>query len=126
MPHLTGDLTGPGKLLDYRALNQKLRTEHDIKVPRHLVHTVLADLDPAGLDARRLQIKTKERNRKYHFRPVDPYGLCHLTDMINSADIKLQPFPYAFTAVWARFRERSCTSLFVIQTQTHACLEKRI
>ena len=45
--------------MGYRALNQKLRTEHDIKVPRHLVHTVLADLDPAGLDARRLQNKRK-------------------------------------------------------------------
>ena len=101
--------------MGYRALNQKLRTEHDIKVPRHLVHNVLADLDPAGLDARRLQNKGKKR--KYHFRPVDPYGLCHLTDMINSADIKIQPFPYAFAAVWTRFRERSCTS-FVCYTNS--------
>ena len=54
------ELNGPGKLLGYRALNQKLRTEHEIKVPRHLVHTVLADLDPAGLDARRLQNKGKK------------------------------------------------------------------
>ena len=27
------ELNGPGKLLGFRALNQKLRTEHDIKVP---------------------------------------------------------------------------------------------
>ena len=53
-------LNGPGKLLGYRALNQKLRTEHDIKAPRHLVHTVLANLDPAGLGARRLQKKGKK------------------------------------------------------------------
>ena len=54
------ELNGPGKLLGYIALNQKLRTEHDIKVPRHLVHTVLADLDPEGLGARRLQNKGKK------------------------------------------------------------------
>ena len=27
------ELQGPGKLLGYRAMNQKLRTEHNIKVP---------------------------------------------------------------------------------------------
>ena len=48
------ELNGPGKLLGFRALNKK------IKVPRHLVHTVLTDLDPAGLDARRLQNKGKK------------------------------------------------------------------
>ena len=36
------ELNGPGRCLGYRALNQKLRSEHNIKVPRHLVHNVLA------------------------------------------------------------------------------------
>ena len=40
------ELEGPGKLLGYRAMNQKLRTEYNIKVPRHLVENVLGDLDP--------------------------------------------------------------------------------
>ena len=39
------ELEGPGKLLGYRAMNQKLRTEYNIKVPRHLVENVLGDLD---------------------------------------------------------------------------------
>lgn len=53
------ELEGPGKLLGYRALNQKLRTVHDVKVPRHFVHNVLAELDPDGLEARGLQKKAK-------------------------------------------------------------------
>jgi hypothetical protein len=54
------ELNGPGKLLGYRALNQKLRTVHNVKVPRHLVHHVLAELDPDGLEARSLQKKAKK------------------------------------------------------------------
>ena len=32
------ELDGPGKLLGYWALNMKLRTEHEVQVPRHLVY----------------------------------------------------------------------------------------
>jgi hypothetical protein len=35
------DLQGTGKLLGYRAMKQKLRTEHNVKVPRHLVHNMM-------------------------------------------------------------------------------------
>ena len=49
------ELSGPGKLLGYRALNQKLRIKHGVKVPRHLIHNVMADLDQAGLDRRNLK-----------------------------------------------------------------------
>ncbi len=49
------ELSGPGKLLGYRALNQKLRMQHNVKVPRHLVHNVMADLDQSGLDCRNLR-----------------------------------------------------------------------
>ena len=54
------ELQGPGRLLGYRALNQKLRIEHRIKVPRHLVYNMMANLDPEGLEARNLQKKTKK------------------------------------------------------------------
>ena len=40
------ELEGPGRLLGYRALNQKLRTEHNFQVPRHLVYNIIAELDP--------------------------------------------------------------------------------
>ena len=54
------ELEGPGKLLGYRAMNQKLRTEHNVKVPRHLVYNVMAELDPEALGARNLQRKKKK------------------------------------------------------------------
>ena len=41
-------------------MNQKLRTEHNVQVPRHLVHNVMAELDPEGLEARNLQKKKKK------------------------------------------------------------------
>ena len=53
-------LDGPGRLLGYRAMNHKLRTEHNVQVPLHLVHNVMAELDPEGLEARNLQKKKKK------------------------------------------------------------------
>ena len=57
------ELDGPGMLLGYRAMNHKLRTEHNVQVPRHLVHNVMAELDPEGLEARNLQKKEEETKR---------------------------------------------------------------
>ena len=55
------ELEGPGRLLGYRAMNQKLRTEHNVQVPRHLVHNVMAELDPEELEARNLETKKKPK-----------------------------------------------------------------
>lgn len=49
------ELEGPDRLQGYRAMNQKLRTEHNVQVPHHLVYNMIAELDPAGLQARSLQ-----------------------------------------------------------------------
>lgn len=46
------ELRGPGKLLGYRAMHKKIRQEHGLNVPRDLVHAVMYDLDPEGLEAR--------------------------------------------------------------------------
>lgn len=46
-------------------MNQKWRTEHNILLPRHLVHKMMAELDPEGLEARNLQRKRKKA--KGHF-----------------------------------------------------------
>ena len=46
------ELDGPGKLLGYRAMQNKLRQEHNLLVPRDLVHAVMFDLDEEGLAAR--------------------------------------------------------------------------
>ena len=46
------ELDGPGKLLGYRAMHNKIRQEYLLNVPRNLVHAVMFDLDPEGLEAR--------------------------------------------------------------------------
>ena len=45
-------------------MNHKLRTEHNVQVPRHLVHNVMAELDPEGLEARNLSKKKKKPKRQ--------------------------------------------------------------
>ena len=60
---LQKELEGPGRLLGYRAMNQKLRTEHNVQVPRHLVHNLMAELDPEGLEARNLETKKKPKGQ---------------------------------------------------------------
>ena len=46
------ELEGPGQLLGYRATHKKIRMEHKLNVPRDLVHAVMFDLDPEGLEER--------------------------------------------------------------------------
>ena len=46
------EVDGPGKLLGYRAMQKKLRQEHELKVPCDLVYAVMQDVDPEGLQAR--------------------------------------------------------------------------
>ena len=46
-------LNGPGNLLGYRALNQKLKMQHEVQVPRNLVHKMLQNEDPEQLEFRR-------------------------------------------------------------------------
>ena len=70
------ELEGPGKLLGYRAMNQKLRTEHNVQVPRHLVYNMMAELDPEGLEARNLQQKKKKK--KGHFTSEGPLRVVSL------------------------------------------------
>ena len=69
-------LEGPGKLLGYRAMNQQLRTEHNVQVPCHLVYNVMAELDPEGLEARNLQRKKKKV--KGHFTSDGPLWVVSL------------------------------------------------
>ena len=70
------ELDGRGRLLGYRTINQKLRTEHNVKVPRHLTYYVMAELDPAGLEARNLQ--KKEKRTKGHFTSEGPLWMVSL------------------------------------------------
>lgn len=46
------ELEGPGQLLGYRAMQQKLREVHSLSVPRDLVYAVMGNLCPQALEAR--------------------------------------------------------------------------
>jgi hypothetical protein len=45
---------GPGQLLGYRAMQRKIREQHQLPVPRiiNLVYDVMTMVDPAGLERR--------------------------------------------------------------------------
>ena len=64
------EIDGPGKLLGYRAMQKKIRQEHELNVPRDLVHAVMYDLDPKGLEAR--SVGSKKRKPKGHFTTKGP------------------------------------------------------
>ena len=54
------ELRGPGKLLGYRAMHRKVRQEHGLNVPRDLVHAVMYEFDPEGLESRAVGAKRKK------------------------------------------------------------------
>ena len=54
------ELDGPGKLLGYRAMHNKIRQDILLNVPRNLEHAVMFDLDPEGLEARCPTVKKGE------------------------------------------------------------------
>ena len=59
------ELEGPGKLLGYRALHQKIRQEHLLNVPRDLVYAVMQEMDPAGLESRAVGVKDKKKKQPF-------------------------------------------------------------
>ena len=46
------EISGPGKLLGYRAMHKKIREIHGLNVPRDLVYMEMAKVDPSGLEER--------------------------------------------------------------------------
>ena len=46
------EISGPGKLLGYRAMHKKIREIHGLNVPSDLVYMVMAKVDPRGLEER--------------------------------------------------------------------------
>ena len=70
------ELDGPGKLLGYRAMQNRLRQEHDLLVPCDLVHAVMFVLDEEGLAAR-CPIGKKGK-RKGHFTTRGVNWVCSL------------------------------------------------
>ena len=56
------EMEGPGQLLGYRAMHHKIREQHQLHVPRNLVHDVMTLVDPEGLE-RRGNVGIKKRRR---------------------------------------------------------------
>ena len=90
------ELNGPGKLLGYRVLNQKLRTVHNINVSRHFVQNVLAELDPNGLKARSLQKKAEKP--KVAFTSNGPLWVASLDGHDNLCGYQNSTFPICIYA----------------------------
>ena len=60
------ELSGPGKLLGYRAMHKKIRQEYDINATREQVYLTMQELDPDGLQARG-GIGAKKQRKKGNF-----------------------------------------------------------
>ena len=60
------ELEGPSKFLGYRAVNYKIRQEHNLKFPRRIVHAMMFDIDPEGLQERAFANKKKPCKGKIH------------------------------------------------------------
>ena len=46
------EMDGPGQLLGYRSMQQKVREIHGLNVPRDVVYAVMKEVSPEGLQAR--------------------------------------------------------------------------
>ena len=46
------EISGPGKLLGYRAMHEIIREIHGLNMPKDLVYMVMAKMDPRGLEER--------------------------------------------------------------------------
>lgn len=56
------EIDGPGKLLGYQAMNNKIRQNYHMNIPRNLVHAVMFDVEPeilASCDPTALKRKIK-------------------------------------------------------------------
>ena len=104
------EVNGPGKLLGYRLLNQKLRNEHKIKVPRHQVLTVMRDIDPDGIESRR--VDKKHQKRKQPFVSDGPGWLFSLDGHDKLMGFRNCTFPVAIYGCMDTF-SRYMTFLFV-------------
>ena len=73
-------------------MNQKLRTEHNILVPLHLVYNMMAELEPEGLQARNLQ-RNWRKKAKGPFSSEGPLLLVSLDGHDNMCGYQNSTFP---------------------------------
>ena len=94
---VTEELDSPGKLLGYRAMTNKIRQEHNLKVPRRVVHAMMYDVNPEGLQQRALENRKKPRV-KGRFTTAGPNWVLSL-GTANSWAFKKIPSLWQSTAV---------------------------
>ena len=99
------ELKGPGKLLGYRAMQQKIRKIHDLCVPRDLVY----DQDPDALERRAPGFKAKD---KENFTMCGPNWVCTQYDKLDGHDKLMgyqnSTFPSQYMAVWIHAVVKLC------------------
>lgn len=89
------ELEGPGQLLGYRAMHKKVRQEHSLNVPRDLVHAVMVELHPEGLQERG-GVGIKKTNRgKGNFTTKGPNWLHSLDGHDKLMGYQNSTFPLA-------------------------------
>ena len=87
------ELDGSGTLLGYRAMQNRLRQEHDLLVQRDVEHAVMFDLDEEGLAARCLI--RKKGKPKGHLTTRDVNWVCSLNGHEKLMGYRNSTFPLA-------------------------------
>ena len=71
-------MEGPGQLLGYRAMQRKVREQHQLPVPHNLVYGVMTMVDPEGMEHRgNVGIKKRRRGRLGTFTSLVRYLHVH-------------------------------------------------
>ena len=110
------EVAGPGGRLGYRALNLKLRTEHGIQVPRKVVYDLLTEIDPEGLQARK--IDRKEKREKRPFTSKGPLWLISLDGHDKLCGYQNSTFPLGIYGCLDTF-SRKVLFLFVCYSNSN-------
>ena len=92
------EFQGPGKLLGYHALHQKIPELHRLNVPRNLVYDVMADINPEGLEARGGVGQPKRPKRNQVFLASGRCGAAKTSKKKSSLSCKCK-----FRSFWTPF-----------------------
>ena len=97
-------------------MNLKLRTEHNICVPRKQVSDVMYDLDPDGMEGSKMWKKAKPPKKR--FVSDGPSWVFSLDGHDKMMGYQNSTFPLAIYGCLDTFLERSCFFMFEIVTLT--------
>ena len=127
------ELNGPGAMLGYKAMTQKMRQKYELKVSRALVHNLMFELDPDGL-ARRAP-GAKKRKAKGHFVTLGPNWTYSLDGHDKMMGYQNSTFPIAIygcidTAsrkfIWLKVWNKNSNPIFIGKWYLQSLLESGI